>query len=346
MKTFDWVVIGAGPAGILSVGKLLDAGVDAKQIAWVDPEFKVGDLGKRWRQVSSNTKVKLFVDFLTGCRAFNYQNASTNFDINHLDPKQTCDLYYIADPLQWVSDHLCETVTTYQSMANHIKLSDRVWNIELEKGMLTARNVVLAIGSNPKVLPFVGPEVVSLQDVLDPDRVGNVCSADDTVAVFGSSHSAVLILKNLIDSGVKRVINFYLEPLRYAVEMDGWILFDNTGLKGKAADWARTYIDGELPKNLERHISSNEHLTQLLPDCNKVVYAVGFERRHLPVIAGMETVQYNDKSGIIAPGLFGFGLAFPECRTNPLGIDEYSVGLWKFMDYIDRVLPIWMKYGT
>ena len=63
-KTYQWAVVGAGPAGIAAVGKLLDNGILAEDILWFDPHFKVGDLGLHWHNVSSNTKVKFFNDFL------------------------------------------------------------------------------------------------------------------------------------------------------------------------------------------------------------------------------------------------------------------------------------------
>jgi len=345
MMVFEWAVIGAGPAGLLSVGKLIDAGVDAKSIAWIDPEFKVGDLGLLWRNVSSNTKVHLFTKFLNGARSFKYEEAP-EFDLNTLDPDQTCDLYYVVDPLQWVSDHLCESVKTFKDKASHLTSENRAWNITLSSSKIAAKNTVLAIGSEAKVLPLSGPNTVSLSDALDQERISKACGSNDVVAVFGSSHSAILIIKNLIHCGVKRIINFYLEPLRYAVELDSWILFDDTGLKGKTAEWAREHIDGKWPESLERVVSSEERLTQYLPECNKVIYAIGFEPRNLPMIVGLESVQYNPQGGIIAPGLFGIGIAFPECRENPFGVKEHAVGLWKFMQYIDRILPVWMKYGT
>ena len=61
---------------------------------------------------------------------------------------------------------------------------------------------------------------------------GLVTSAD-RVAVVGSSHSAVLVLMNLLemDDGPK-VLNLYRSPLRYAkYRDDGVIILDNTGLK-------------------------------------------------------------------------------------------------------------------
>lgn len=344
-EIYDWAIIGAGPAGILSVGKLLDAGVSPEKIIWIDPEFSVGDLGKHWSNVPSNTKVKLFIDFLNGVNAFRFSDAP-DFEINQLDPYQTCLLSYIVKPLQWVSDHLCQSVQTVKDKANHLALRNRTWQIDLSDQQLSAKNVVLAIGSEPKFLPYSGVESVSLRDALSSHHVSNMFTSNDTVAVFGSSHSAILVLKNLVDVGVKRIVNFYKKPLRYAVEVQNKIVFDNTGLKGHAANWAREHIDGQWPRNLERFIASEEHITQYLPECQKVVYAVGFERRHLPVISGVESVHYNVRSGIIAPGLFGIGIAFPESTIDSFGIEELSVGLWKFLNYLNRVLPLWLAYGT
>ena len=53
MKVFKWAIIGAGPAGIAAIGKLLDIGTAPKDILWVDPAFNVGDLGDKWAPVSS-----------------------------------------------------------------------------------------------------------------------------------------------------------------------------------------------------------------------------------------------------------------------------------------------------
>ena len=69
---FEWTVIGAGPAGMAAVGRLIDAGVNSKRIAWIDPHFTVGDFGTKWRGVSSNTRAGLFVKFLHECKAFRY----------------------------------------------------------------------------------------------------------------------------------------------------------------------------------------------------------------------------------------------------------------------------------
>jgi hypothetical protein len=346
MNAFKWAVIGAGPAGIGVVGKLLDQGVEASQIAWIDPEFKVGDFGTQWGKVSSNTKVELFLRFFQECHSFRYKEAASQFQISELDPSKTCLLGLAAEPLQWMSDHLKERVCAFNEKALQLEMKQKHWEIDLANTKIRAKNVVLAIGAEPKSLPFSGPEYISLQTALDPDKLALSCKPNDTVAVFGSSHSAIIILKTLLEKcDVNRVINFYLAPLRYATYFEDWVLFDDTGLKGDAAEWAKENIEGTLPNKLQRIVSTKENVEKELPNSSKVIYATGFQKRHIS-IAGLHSLDYNDKNGIIAPGLFGLGIAFPEAKTDRYGTLEHRVGLWKFMEYLNSILPLWFSYGV
>ncbi len=350
MTTYQWAVIGAGPAGMAALGKLMDTGVNPKEIAWIDPEFKVGDFGSKWRNVSSNTKVDLFIKFLEGVQSFNYSQCPDrlkNYELHGLDPSKTCLLKHAADPLQWVSDQLKNQVNSIQSTVLKLKMQDKHWQMTLDNykdGNIQSKNIVLATGSVPRVMPSPIP-VIPLEDALDQERLKKWVDHSDTVAVFGASHSAIIVIRLLLDSGVKQVINFYRSPLRYAVYMDNWILFDNTGLKGETAQWAREHIDGKMPKNLTRVWSNDENNKAYLPLCSKAVQAIGFDRRKI-TIEGLPTIEYNDRSGIIAPGLFGFGIAFPETTVDTFGNVESSVGLWKFLNYLNRVMPVWQKYGN
>lgn len=342
VKTFDWTVLGAGPAGVAAVGKLIDNGVKALDIAWIDPSFKVGDLGEKWRAVSSNTKVKLFLYYLKECRSFRFDMAP-DFELKHLDEESTCLLGAIADPLLWVSDHLKLAVHSIEDKAQSLSLHNNRWEIALKKKTIHSRNVILAYGSTPKKLSYPNLTEIPLETALGDQKLSGL--QNDTVAVFGSSHSAILILQNLIEAGAKKIINFYQSPLKYALYQDDWILFDNTGLKGNAAHWAKEHIDGKLPKNLERIFIKGPHLKSKLSECNKVVYAVGFEARKTVETPQFGDLVHNETNGIIAPGLFGLGIAFPERVEDSFGNIEYNVGLWKFMKYLNRVLPIWLEYA-
>ena len=342
----DWVVIGAGPAGIAAVGKLLDAGISSQKIGWIDPYFTVGDLGRKWSQVPSNTRVALFTQFLKECKAFQFQERSKKFHLEGLNQEEQCLLQHIVEPLQWVSDHLKQRVHVFQNVAMALRLSNKRWEIKTKDRSIFARNVILAIGSDPKILSYPEIEVLSLEVALDPEKLSQNIVTQDTVGVFGSSHSAILILANLLRLKPKAVINFYRSPHRYAIFLNGWILHDDSGLKGFAAEWAKEYLDGSMPVNLDRILVADHTFEESLALCNKVVYAVGFERRKLPILEQYENLDYDDKTGIIAPGLFGIGIAFPQAKFDPLGHLEFRVGLWKFMDYLNTILPIWINYSN
>jgi hypothetical protein len=343
-KTFQWAVVGAGPAGIAAVGKLIDQGIEPKSILWVDPHFKVGDLGQMWRNVSSNTTVARFTDFLEASQAFSYHKSTTDFALDQLPPHTTCTLRDVVDPLQWISDQLRQKVTCDTSFIDRMNLSQRKWSLSADSTVFTAHNVILATGAVASSLKYPGVNVIPFEVAIDKDRLSQAINTNHTYAVFGSSHSAIIIVRHLVEAGVKKVINFYRSPCRYAIDMGDWILFDNTGLKGQTAAWARDNIDGILPSNLVRYNTSEHNIARFLPECHQVIYAVGFERRNTISIGDYEHANYNPHVGIIGPGLFGLGIGYPEVKSDPFGTIESQVGLWKFMVYLNKVLPTWFKY--
>lgn len=343
-KTYEWCVIGAGPAGIAAVGKLLDHDIPAQKILWIDDKFKVGDLGSKWHNVSSNTTVQLFLDFLNECPSFKFDERIQHFQIEKIDPLNTCKLINIVKPLQWISNQLSQQVATYHGMAGRLAINDRCWGITVDKLKFKATNVILAIGAEPNCLSHQNVKEIIPENALDYRQLKQCCSNVDSVAVFGSSHSAIIIIRYLVELGLSRIVNFYLSPLKFALSMEDWVLFDNTGLKGTTADWARENILGKMPKNLYRYQATKSNIRTHLSSCDRVIYAVGFHPRGIKV-KGMVEVKHNVHNGIIAPGLFGFGIAFPKQTIDPFGSREESVGLWKFMKHINNVLPIWLRYG-
>jgi cation diffusion facilitator CzcD-associated flavoprotein CzcO len=344
MAAFAWTVIGAGPAGIAAVGKLLDRGISPQQIAWIDPAFSAGDLGGKWRPVSSNTQVGMFLDYLEGSAAFRF-SAAPPMPLREVDPEETCALALVADPLVWITEHLRERVKTFETTATALVLGGRQWRIETEHQDLASTNVILAVGAVPKRLDYPGLDEIPLEVALDPEKLADETLGGATVAVFGSSHSSMIALPHLLGHPVEKVLNFYRSPLRYAVYLDDWILFDDSGLKGRAAAWARENIDGTHPDRLERCLVSSPDFAEKLAACDRVVYTVGFERRTLPETRQWGQLDYNPNNGILAPGLFGVGIAFPARAIDRYGYVEYRVGLKKFMDQLDAMLPLWARYG-
>ena len=345
-QIFQWAIVGAGPAGIAAVGKLLDAGINPKHILWIDPYFKVGDLGALWHNVSSNTSVNLFTNFLLAAHSFSYRQAAVDFQLNHLAPEKTCLLNDMVEPLQWITEHLIKKIKSKKTMIHNMVLSNRIWSLHSDTDVYHAANVILATGASPESMNFPGVASIPFAEAIDKVRLAKIVNTEETYAVFGSSHSAIIIINYLVDLGVKKIINFYRSPCRYAVAMDDWILFDNTGLKGHTAQWAKQHIDGVLPNTLQRIISTESNIAKHLPECDKAIYAVGFKRRDSVKLGGYEHNQYNPHVGIIGPGLFGLGIAYPEIKPDHFGSVESQVGLWKFMMYLNKILPVWFKYPT
>lgn len=233
--------------------------------------------------------------------------------------------------------------------------------------------VVYCTGSSPTTVPLpVAPEsspaALDLDIALKPSLLARTIPADKevTVGVVGASHSAILVLKNLLALAQQshpklRVSWFSRSPtLKYAIYKEGWILYDNTGLKGEAAQFARDQLDGErlnssdAGKVISRVDCSGgvekekEAMGRKLPRCDYVVQAVGFTRDELPAMK--QQIQFNNetggftdaRTGKIVPGLFGAGIAFPEKVVDPEGNVEYAVGFFKFMKFLNRVIPEWV----
>lgn len=343
-KFFEWAVVGGGPAGIAAVGQLLDHGILPHTILWVDPAFKVGDFGQLWSNVPSNTTVNRFTDFLEAVSSFSYRQTSIDFQLNHLNSNETCILRHMVEPLQWISDKLAQRVVSLRTTVQKITLSRQLWTLYCHSQTFEARQVILATGSVPAKKSDANIEEIPLQIAMDKTQLAQVIKPNDCYAVFGSSHSAIIVIRWLVHLGVKKIINFYRSPCRYAIDLGSWILFDNTGLKGETARWAKENINGVLPTNLFRYTANQANIERFLPACTKAIYAIGFEKRNDLLITDYENVTYNPSVGIIGPGLFGLGIAYPEIKADPFGNVESQVGLWKFMVYLKKVMPIWLQY--
>ncbi|KAJ5092181.1 hypothetical protein NUU61_007051 [Penicillium alfredii] len=389
------VVVGAGPAGLAVVGNLLERQLGT--IAWVDPSFEAGRVNRKYREVPSNTKVSLFQAYATAVQPFrtvidNARAPNAFSTLAKLDQDKTCHLHYAADMVRGLTDGLmkmeqvyaCRGFVTAASLAERsaaasssaakwtvrIKRSDSSDELEIETSRL-----ILCTGSHPTHLPVPVPDLgiqrLDLDTVLKPTELAELLPDDRavTVAVVGASHSAILALLNLVQLAhsshpALRVRWFTRHPLRYAEYKDGWILRDNTGLKGLAADFARSQLeDDRLPSSPAGEIitkidcaggsaAESAQYRAHLPACSYIVHAVGFTRDPLPkLVSGgaplamefdHETGKFHEHGdGPVIPGLYGAGIAFPERVVDPHGNVEYVVGFFKFMKFLKRVCPSW-----
>jgi hypothetical protein len=346
----EWAVVGGGPAGISTVGTLLDEGVSPDAILWIDPAFGAGDFGMLWGNVPSNTRIGDFSKMFTSCRSFAFDPNRKIFAIQDLTDESWCDLHYVGDVLQAITATLRAQVTSIAGLVTRCTSTRNGWVLELRDGTTArARNLVLATGAQERRLEHAGITTIPLEAALDRERLPALCTPDDTVAVFGSSHSGILALKILLEhSNARAIVNFYRSPLRYAVPLeDGRWLYYDTGLKGPVAAWAREKLSGnDLPHRLERFPVNGNATPEQLARCTKAIYAIGFDSRREPIVDGMTQLNHDPRTGIIGPGLFGCGFAFPEIAADEFGELVPRVGLIRFARYLARVVPLWRAYSA
>ncbi|KAI0970735.1 hypothetical protein F4678DRAFT_100983 [Xylaria arbuscula] len=398
------VVVGAGPGGITVLGNLLEHGTELRpeerKLVWVDPHFQGGRVNASYREVPSNTKVGLFVQFANDVLPFGaivkatpQPNALTA--LQELPQDQGCTLSYAADMCLMLTRGLIvhPGVQSHRGKVTSATLDERsnLWTVGFDDGQhVTTPKIALCTGSAPvsKPLPIIEKidqqslSPVDLDVALTPSILATTFdpAANTTVAVIGASHSAILVLMNLVSLASSshphlRIKWFTRNKLRYAEYMDGWILRDNTGLKGQAAEWARQNLDDETFSNspVSKVITKvwtagkeEAAYRAVFPGCTHIVQAVGYARNPLPRLEVIEKdggpakplqVVYDNLSGRFynqdgsktgpegkyVPGLFGAGIAFPERVTDPHGNVEYAVGFWKFMKFVKKVVPAWVK---
>lgn len=251
---------------------------------------------------------------------------------------------------------------------------------------MTSSRLVLCTGSHPisetpaNLAQDTSSDVtpIHLDTALKPSLLAKSLDPNTpaTIAVVGASHSAILVLMNLYNLAASshpylRIKWFSRhKDLRYAKPMDGWILYDNTGLKGEAAQWARdnleeaTFASSPVSQAIDKLYTppgpaESQVYKAELPGCTHIVQAIGYARNPLPILSSVEatgaepvalSVQHDGLTGrfaagsAVVPGLFGAGIAFPERVTDPAGNVEHAVGFWKFMRFLTRVVPEWVKH--
>jgi len=290
-----------------------------------------------------------------------------------MDQDRGCTLGYAADLILFLTKQIHQnTKIIIQNgyITSVEQLEGSVWSAKLQKEFtlpatnpipvanlaqsdsISAHKIVLAHGSEPIYPLTAALPVLDLDIALTPTQLKRYIEEKEItrMAVIGSSHSAILALKNIIDvSKNVEVIHFYRSQLRFASYQKDWILYDNTGLKGIAADWAReeyptlsrikkVKLSGDPIEEVNTY--AEHHHTGI-----QAVYAVGYTKSNAPVILVRgEAVELrfdplNGKFNI--PSLYGCGIAYPEQVTDPAGNVEFAVGFFKFMKFVKRVAQDW-----
>lgn len=313
-STYEAVVVGAGPAGIVSVGNLLEKQVG--NILWVDETFQGGRINQYYREVPSNTKTKLFLEFAESVAPFrNIVSAGSSKDllqdIRKLDQEKGCQLSHAADICLMLTSGLKNTpgVTAQPGRVTSATLDERsqTWNVNLTTPTqssssstplepIRTKRLILCTGSTPldPPLPYEPPGLkhINLDDALSPTTLRTLLTplsssrTPTTIAVIGASHSAILVLMNLshiISSSPHLNLNvkwFTRHPLRYAeYDSSGHVSArDNTGLKGQAAVWAKENLEPLFSPSSSSSSSSSSTTTTVTSVANGTIQMIRYKK--------------------------------------------------------------------
>jgi len=210
IQPYQWAVIGAGPAGIIAVAQLIDLGIPATKIVWFDPKFKVGRIGTCYRNVPANSRANELSMLLRSCHIFSQCSSESITALHNYPPYAEFYLRSIADPLLDITHNLCTRgITKIHATVNSLVYEESFWHITAEQQHIQTHNAILATGAEPLSLSYQGPTEIQLDSALDQSLLATMVGPEDTVAVFGSGASAILLLKYLSEITVKQVINFY-----------------------------------------------------------------------------------------------------------------------------------------
>ena len=137
---------------------------------------------------------------------------------------------------------------------------------------------------------------------------------------------------------LKQIINFYTTP--YFRRIPG-----AESLEGITEFWVKNILEKNPPKNLLRLENTQENLDQFLPLCNKVIYAIGYEKNPIR-INGSYDWHFNEKTRTIAPNLYGIGIAFARTITllgnKKVAINGFSI----FLSNAQTFIPRWQNDMT
>jgi hypothetical protein len=125
----QWTVIGAGPTGIMSVGLILDHGIAADKIVWIDDQFNVGRMGNYYTNVPGNGRVEQYIAFLNQCSFFKDVQSEAIQHLYALPLEHTPALEVLVNPLRDITQYLQLRVIAIKDRMIGLDYRDNQWRI-------------------------------------------------------------------------------------------------------------------------------------------------------------------------------------------------------------------------
>jgi pyruvate/2-oxoglutarate dehydrogenase complex dihydrolipoamide dehydrogenase (E3) component len=314
-------IIGAGVTGLILLLMLTQAGVKPQDITIIDPHFDGGDICRKWGGIRSNTQWGKTITNLR--KVLPGINIPDSFDLEATTPLEAIGQLLIRLTTPLPVKRINGFVTRLESKSN--------WRVEYySQGprTLEAPVVILAQGSDAKVGSLPIPSI-PLECALDA-RIEDYLKPSDHVVLYGTMHSGTLVMKNLNRLGIRTTAVYKGQP--FVWDRDG--AYD--GIKQEAAEVADAVVAGAY-KNLT--LVPLEEAKDI--KATWAVYAMGFTPRSIEVVVkGRSVVNYDGRTGQIAPGAWGFGIAYP--NLAPDGV-HWDVSVAAFALHIEGQISSILK---
>lgn len=365
----EYTVIGAGPAGIIAVVRILEALLNttpdvmtakklAKKVCWIDPKFNVGAFGEQWRHVPGNTTASkyrvVYDDIFVILNAYGVCLPDlTSFVLYSEDTEYPSLLETAAEPLRWITTVLQSLVTPMIGQVREILRSENGLEIHLSSNSIAqSKKCILAIGAKAKCMPvndIDNLKIIPLEVALDHALLKSFVAAQKGILNFpvlvqGSSHSAALAVWNLLGCGVtvKQIMN---KPyLYYEKHKDSkgilQTFHENTGLKGQVAEFTRALEAKTIyPQHWSYEILPQDHILDY-SGYNYIVSAIGLEPVDSLSIQGVSSSRihydhYTTRTEM--PGVFAVGVGHPPQAED----GSKNVGISKFWPDMGKVISYW-----
>ncbi len=320
-------ILGAGAAGLLLLLQLEKNKIDLKTITVIDPTHTGGDLANKWPTVRSNTTWKQITDAVPSFKTI-FRPWVT------LKANEVVELKLVIDYLRECTKAAMQQVTLCKGLVRSVEY-EGVWKLFLEgqEESLEFDVVFFCQGAEPKCFdtpfPTLTFPVIPLDVALDKQRLSENVKEGQHVLVFGLAHSGTLVLKNLLDLGVKAT-GFYNSCRPFFFESEG----SYDGLKQESAVIAHNILDGIYPGV---NLVTTDDISATIFACKSAdacIYACGFQ----PRIINPEWKLYDGNTGRIqgTTTAWGFGIAYP--NRAPDGI-HWDVSIPAFQAHIEKQMP-------
>ena len=360
MKVIDWVIVGGGLSGIISICVIYNR-FPSNTILWIDKDnFNGGDLSL-YPEVYANTPIKTMIKFFSELYdMINITKERSIIDVS--EPDSWCTLGVYHKDLLKLSSLLLKlnNVSFINDNVNEIKRIDNLWKLQCINGNesedyneYVCDKIVLATGCNQKTLIYDTPAIpiynaLNIHKLIELDNNKNI--TNKKIVVFGNSHSGILILKNLVDMKCKNISCVYKRHIcipYYNKNTNTIEINEQTGLRGIALEWVNKNIYPTNKTNIQFIKYDNDNLQTIINEADYLIYAIGLEQRQIPIINTCpneqdktkicyKNIAYNPHTGLICENIYGIGVAFPDYYFR--GTYQCKIGMYEFLEQTRKIL--------